>query len=143
MSTITFRDVMEDNTRKTIRLSTSDGMMGYRIKKFQAVGTNLGTSSHESVFQLWKVSPEGILATIDFSDSNLLAVVYWGSHGDVRGQVNTVIFDNEIFNQDIYITHQDVGGDSASANFYLELEKVPLNKNSQSVVTLKDIRANE
>ena len=52
----------------------------------------------------------------------------------------TTIFDNEIFNQDIYITFRDIGGATQSCNYYIELETIRLDLNENTVATLKDIR---
>ena len=46
---------------------------------------------------------------------------------------------NEIFNQDIYITHVDSDA-SAPINYYIELEQIKLDLNENTVATLKDIR---
>ena len=50
-----------------------------------------------------------------------------------------IIFDKEIFNQDIYITSKTITG-SDEANYYIELEQVKLDLNENTVATLKDIR---
>tara|TARA_Y100000310_G_scaffold292182_1_gene320753 strand:+ start:249 stop:467 length:219 start_codon:yes stop_codon:yes gene_type:complete len=50
-----------------------------------------------------------------------------------------VTFDRETFNQDIYITHNEVAG-SAAINYYLELEQVKLDLSENTVVTLKNIK---
>jgi len=52
----------------------------------------------------------------------------------------TVIFDREIFNQDIYITQSEQSG-SQSLNYYLELEVIPLDDAGAEYTTLKDMRA--
>jgi len=52
-----------------------------------------------------------------------------------------VIFDNEVFNQDIYITYTDNGGGSnEDINYYIELEQIKLDLSENTVATLKDIR---
>ena len=50
-----------------------------------------------------------------------------------------VVFDNEIFNQDIYITHTDAHA-TGECNYYIELEQIKLDLNENTVATLKDIR---
>jgi len=56
--------------------------------------------------------------------------------------VPTIIFDHEIFNQDIYVTHwSDSGADAC--NYYIELEQVKLSVDESTVATLKDIRNKE
>jgi len=50
-----------------------------------------------------------------------------------------VIFDKEIFNQDIFVTHTDEGG-SAKCNYYIELEQMKLDHTQNMNATLKAIR---
>jgi len=52
----------------------------------------------------------------------------------------TIIFDKEIFNQDIYITHTEAAGSALACNYYIELEQVKLDLSENTVATLKDIR---
>jgi len=49
-----------------------------------------------------------------------------------------MIFDQEIFNQDIYIGTKDTQGNAM--NYYIELEQVKLDLSQSTVATLKDIR---
>jgi len=51
-----------------------------------------------------------------------------------------IIFDQEIFNQDIYIGNQDVAGSNSKINYYIELEQMKLDLSENTVATLKDIR---
>jgi hypothetical protein len=51
------------------------------------------------------------------------------------------MFDHEIFNQDIFVTHNDNEG-SLAINYYLELEVIKLDESQAMVATLKDIRNN-
>jgi len=50
-----------------------------------------------------------------------------------------VIFDSEIFNQDIYLTHTDTGG-AVACNYYIELEVIPLDDAGAEYATVKDLR---
>ena len=64
-------------------------------------------------------------------------------YGDETGSdvqnSQTVIFDNEIFNQDIYVCHKAVTG-THPINYYIELEQIRLDLSENTVATLKDIR---
>jgi hypothetical protein len=141
----TFKGQVANEGMDTIRLSTADGMTGYRIVKFQLMTTNPGTSAYENVAKIYTVplaaTPDG---EIDFRDPNLLAVGYLANNSNnTTNDVPVVVFDNMVFNQDIYITNKDMDGTSTQAvNYYLELEQLKLNANSQAVATLKNIRAN-
>jgi hypothetical protein len=70
----------------------------------------------------------------------LLAAAYLQ---DDAGQAYTVgqvvIFDSEIFNQDVFITHEDTTG-SQPCNYYIELEVIPLDDAGAEYTTLKDMR---
>jgi hypothetical protein len=74
-----------------------------------------------------------------------LGVALWQkSSGNAYNPTDSVIFDNEIFNQDIYITQSDVEGATASScNYYIELEQMDLALDEATVATLKDIRNND
>jgi len=139
----TFRGLLDDGGQDKIRLSTKKGKIGYRIVKFQVIANTPGISTHESVVKIFKVSQTSITGAIDFNDGNLLAAVYQSDQANPQyaGYLGPVIFEQEIFNQDIYITNFDA--DSASKmNYYLELEVMTLSDNAAVVSTLRDIRLN-
>ena len=53
-----------------------------------------------------------------------------------------VVFDREIFNQDIYVTHTDtISSSSKPINYYIELEVIPLDDAGAEFTTLKDMRS--
>ena len=141
----TFRGLLADGGQDTIRLSTRDGMMGYRIVKFQGFPQKPGTADYESTLQIWKVKQDPVLTStpiVDFSNSRLLAaLIYEGRPGSSSAGVlpDAVIFDDEIVNQDIFVTHTEANG-SESFNYYLELEQVKLDLGEATVATLKDMR---
>ena len=140
-----FRGKMKDNSATRIRLSTSNGMTGWKVNKFELMGANMNEDV-EHVVKVWLLEPAaGDHATeYDFDDARLLAAAFLrNTKAATAGYNDTVIvFDNITFNQDIWISHKDVGGSTEECNYHLELEQVRLDKNSQAVVTLKDIRAN-
>ena len=139
-----FRGQIADITTDTIVLHTNNGSTGYRIVKFEIMPAAPGTVSQETICKIFKIpqtsTPTG---TIDFSDNTLLAAAYYQdsqSAGD--NQATTIIFDNEIFNQDIFITNKDVSGNDpgAAINYHIELEQIKLSLDKNTVATLKDIR---
>jgi len=139
----TFRGILADGAQIKIRLSTKKGKIGYRIVRFQVVGALVGSASYESVTQVWKIKQAAAVAAIDFSDGKLLAIGLWSSDASsvrYNPEDTTIIFDREIFNQDIYVTQQC--GQSGSVNYYLELETINLSDNATLVSTLSDIRLN-
>ena len=97
----------------------------------------------ESAIKIYKVIQTAINDTIDFSDNHLLAcsIISHSATSQTHAVDRAVIFDNEIFNQDIYVTTS--GGDySASINYYIELKQMDLALDEATVATLKDIRNN-
>jgi len=137
-----FRGLMEDNTQESIALHTNDGLTGYRIVKFQAVPKQPMTLDQENVIKIYKVPQTTVDGDVDFSDNRLLAVCCVSYDNDAATPAigQSVIFDNEIFNQDIYITHEDVHAGGRPCNYYIELEQMKLDLSEQTVATLKDIR---
>jgi len=137
----TFRGLLADGGQERIRLQTIKGKVGYRIAKFQVVAAAPGASNYESVSQIWKKEQATAVATIDFTDSDLLGIGLWSSEANTKPYPDDmiVIFDREIFNQDIYITQQCL--QSGSVNYYLELEVIPLDDAGAEYTTLKDMRS--
>ena len=88
--------------------------------------------------------------TVDFSDQTLLAAAFLRQDADaanITGRMGgDIIFDNVVFNQDIFITLKNAtppAGGTASTqacNYMLKLEQVKLDLNENTVATLKDIR---
>jgi len=138
----TFRGLMADATQDTIVLHTNNGSVGYRIKKFQAVPKQPMTLDQENVIKIYKVEQTTISGDVDFSDNTLLGVccISYSNDSAAAAVGESIIFDNETFNQDIYITHEDVGAGGRPCNYYIELEQVKLDLSESTVATLKDIR---
>ena len=140
----TFRGKLKDQEQQKIRLSTKKGKIGYRIVKFEIIGVGPGTNNVESVVKIFKITQTSVTDDIDFSDGNLLGVGFWqfNSSNPAYSTPYQIIFDTEIFNQDIYITNRDASANANSSNYYLELETISLTDNAAAVSTLRDIRLN-
>jgi hypothetical protein len=136
----TFRGLLEDQSQAKIRLSTKKGKIGYRINKFQIIPKNAGTADIEASLKIFKVVQTSITGSFDLSDGNLLAGAFF-SIKDNSFFNEVVIFDKEVFNQDIYITHYD-SSTGQGMNYYLEVETISLTDNAAAVSTLRDIRLN-
>jgi len=132
----TFRGLIADQGQQRLNLHTNDGKTGYRIVKFQIIPAAPGANI-DAVVKIWKSAPSAATATVDFSDQKLLAVAWM--YNDTYETQDTILFDTEIFNQDIYVQHFD---DKASngINFYIELEQMSLDLNESTVATLQSIR---
>jgi len=135
----TFRGQLADGGQDRIRLSTIKGKVGYKIIKFQIIGAEPGEQNAEHTVKIYKSSQSTIDNTINFTDSDLLAVAFYQDAHDVYQDSIQIIFDQEMFNQDIYITAEDTRG-SQPINYYLELEVIPLDDAGAEYTTLKDMR---
>jgi len=138
---VSFRGLIADGGIDTVSLHTTTGSTGYRIVKFQVMTEKVSTTSVEHTLQIFKVPQTTASATVNFSDQTLLGVAITMSRSDAYNApiIQDIIFDSEIFNQDIYITHIDNIA-TQSCNYYIELEQMPLDLNENTVATLKDIR---
>ena len=140
MSIKSFKGLIANATQDTIPLSTNQGKVGYRIVKLQVIGDSPVLENQESVVKIYKVKQTSVDALINFSDNTLLGVGVWSSHSSATNYPEdmTVIFDSEIFNQDIYVTHSSPT--PRDCNYYIELEQIKLLPDEVMVATLKDIR---
>ena len=139
----TFRGLLAHGGQDRIRLSTIQGKVGYQIKKFQVMPPVMGGAASESCVKIFKTNQTAVTATVDFSDVNLLAAAQISNHtsGYIYPPEATIIFDNKVLNQDIYVTNQDNAG-SEACNYYIELEAVALSEQGAEYTTIKDLRSN-
>ena len=135
-----FRGLIADDAIETIPLSTNDGSIGYKIVKFETIYQNPAGLSAEGVMKIFTIPQTTTNSTIDFSDNTLIGAAFIENNNSATyfgGK--TIVFDNVIFNQDIYITFEDNGANH-SCNYHIELETVKLDLNENTMATLKDIR---
>ena len=137
-----FRGKIGDGDIDTISLHTNDGSTGYRIVKLEVMSTDYGTAggdSHTSLLKVYKVNQTTADEFLDFSDNTIIGAAVFERHTTTGTSYDSVFFDNEIFNQDIYLTHKDTQT-GQSLNYYIELEQIKLDLSQNTVATLKDIR---
>ena len=124
-----------------IPLSTKDGSVGYRIIKFQTINDAPGTQDREFVTKIFKSEQTSINGTINFADNDLLAMSALSITASAsEPYMQEIIFDKEIFNQDIFISTFNTQASSGNLNYYIELEQMKLDKTQNMSVTLKAIR---
>jgi hypothetical protein len=139
---ISYRGIIDAGLQQKIKLATKNGKTGYRITKFQIISPDPGTSSVELIAKIYTKDQTGNISNdIDFSESDLLAAAHFSANGSSQTYPEdmVVIFDNEVFNQDIYVTATDDAG-SSRTNFYLELETMALSDSQSTQLTLKNLR---
>jgi len=121
-----FRGLLGDGGQDEINLERQNANLAYRIVKFQVMTSTPGGVTYEHIVKVYKEEQSSVTAVIDFSQPDLLAVGYITQNDTMRGGYNQYIFDNVLFSRNIYVTQADEAGSSA-ANYYLELEEVPVN----------------
>jgi hypothetical protein len=139
---LSYKGKLAMGTGKKIKLSTLNGKTGYKITKLKVIPTNPGTDN-EMILQVFTTDQAGsISATVDFSSGNLLGVAYWKEgHSFNHAGLIDVFFDNEIFNQDVFLTLTDGGSGSTNpGNYYIEMETVALSDVQSTQLTLKNLR---
>ena len=136
----TFRGVLADEGQDRIRLSTIKGKVGYRLISLKTIPILPGTAQVESIIKIYKTYQSTVDASVDFTDSDLMAVNYTTMLDSPNTQGNTIIIvDTEVVNQDIYVTAFDADG-TFSMSYVIELEVVPLDDAVAEYTTLKDMR---
>lgn len=140
--TLSYKGKLPIGEQDRIRLRTIKGKIGYQIKKFQIMSTVPGTANMELIGQIFKTDQTGsISTTVDFTNADFLAVSYaYDASGTVAKQSNTIIIDNEKFNQDIFVNITDASGATNPANYYIELEAMPLTDLETTQLTLQSLR---
>ena len=140
--TLSYRGQLLDGVQQKISLSTPKGKRGYKITKFQTLSPQPGVDSSELVCKVYsKDQTNQISGTVNFDEGDLLGVSFYGSSATSQsGTIETIIFDNEVFNQDVFIYAVDNKGGTISTNFYLELETMELSDTQSTQLTLKNLR---
>ena len=141
---ITFKGKLDMGLQERLHLSTNNGLKGYRINKFQIISSTPGATNTELVGQIFLTDQTGSIGpTVDFSDSDLLAVAYFKERAnDFYGHgIGPIIFDKETFNQDIFVNLTDAASGTVPANYYIELEQFDLILNESTYHTVKNIRS--
>tara|TARA_Y100000296_G_C5028576_1_gene183601 strand:+ start:150 stop:581 length:432 start_codon:yes stop_codon:yes gene_type:complete len=137
----TFRGQLADGGQETIRLGTNNGLTGYRIVKFELMPAIIADGGSEHTCKITKRELTTIDNNVDFTDQNLLAAGVTSNSSSVHlyGIPSVTVFDQEVFNQDIFVSQHDNDG-SRGLNYYIELEQIKLDLGEAAVATLKDMR---
>jgi len=146
MKTITFRGRLAIGTQDKLRLSTNNGKTGYKITKFEVIPQNPGDATAEAITKIFTTNQTGLIGpTVDFTDSELIAVSYYQSvpvHNSSAGQAvsKNIIFDNAVINQNVFVTVDDATGNTDEINYYIELEAFAISDLEATKLTLASIK---
>ena len=135
----TFRGLIADGGQDTVVLHTNDGSTGYKVVKFQIMPTTPMDTEIQAVVKIFKIQQDTVTDDVDYSDNTLLGAAIVRQTSNLLYE-QTVMFDQEVFNQDIYITYEDNIASGKAMNYYLELEQVKLDLNANTVATLKNLK---
>tara|TARA_R110002012_G_scaffold74786_1_gene189433 strand:+ start:1088 stop:1534 length:447 start_codon:yes stop_codon:yes gene_type:complete len=141
--TLSYKGTIPMGEQERIKLSTPNGKTGYKITKFQVIETRPGHVDVEIIAKIYnKTQLNAVSNTIEFTESDLMAVAWReGTSSKETGDNETVIFDNQVTNQDIYVTMADVAGNTTPGNYYIELETMSLTDLETTKLTLQNIKA--
>ena len=139
---ISYKGTLAMGLEDRIKLSTIKGKVGYKINKFQLMSTTPGAAAYEYVGKITKVKDTNIGPTVQFTNSDLLAIAYHkADYSASRTEVgDIIIFDNEKFNQDIYVNITDAASGTVPCNYYIELETMALSDLETTYLTLQNIK---
>jgi hypothetical protein len=135
----TFRGMLANETQERIHISGGEHDIGYRIHKF-VIMPNQPKNDYEVTAKIYankQALPLVHADQVNFNEDNLLAAAFTGLASGAYAGAKIVIFDNQVFNQDIFIQCLDSAGSPQSVNYYLELEEIKMPKNEQAVVNFK------
>jgi hypothetical protein len=142
---ISFRGTLPVGEQDRINLKTNTGKVGYKVTKFKLMETNPGNVDHEFVGKIFKTDQEAtnsIDGQVQVTDNDLIAAIYLKTESSGGSGVyqETLIFDNEVFNQNIFVTIADNSGSVEPCNYYIELETMSLSDLQATQLTLQNIR---
>ena len=141
MTIKTFRGALQKGAGERIRLETLDGKTGYRIKSLAGMPVDTGAGSNEATIQVYAIEQTAPTTTVTFSEQTLLGVFYFlRDQGVVAINSQSTIFEESVFNQDIFVYYEDAQTNAAGFNFYMELETVSLDDVEATAVILKNFR---
>tara|TARA_R110002074_G_scaffold129538_1_gene270673 strand:+ start:655 stop:1101 length:447 start_codon:yes stop_codon:yes gene_type:complete len=140
--TISYKGKLAMGLQDKLNLATLNGKTGYKVKKFQILSTTPGVGNVEYVAKITtKDDSASIASTVDFTDADIVAVAYLQDNASSAVSTSeTIIFDNEIFNQNAFVNITDASGGTVECNYYIELETVSLSDIESTMLTLKSLR---
>ena len=139
---ISYKGKIAIGLQDRIRLRTLNGKVGYKINKFELFPSTPHAANTALVSKIFKTDQSASVSpTVDFTNADLIAVAaYEDNSNDARQQHDTIVFDNEIVNQDIFITMDDADSNTVPGNYYIELEAMSLDDIESTMLTLKSLR---
>jgi hypothetical protein len=139
MGTIkSFKGKLASAGQDQIPLAGGDDDIGYKIVKMELMSETPGIGSNaEHIVKVYKTQQSSVDGVINFDDDALLAAGWLPMKtSNFLTSSNITLFDNEIVNQDIYVTGIDVDG-GEPINYLIHLEEVKMKDSEAAVVNYK------
>ena len=123
-----FKGLLADGEQRKIRIQGPVGAIAWRITKFQLMNKEAGASANEmeSTVKIYREQQSSVDAVVNFDDAELLGAAQLGTHASfgTYPQSTIIIFDNQLFARNIFVTHKNLHSDALECNYYIELEEV-------------------
>jgi len=122
-----FRGLLIDGGQDEINLERQNVNLAYRILKFELMPNTPGAVAQESTVKVYREEQSSVDAVINFDDTDLIGAAFYAAdiHQASNSNAIVVTFDNVLFSRNIYVTHSETAA-TASCNYYIELEEVPV-----------------
>jgi len=119
-----FRGLLADGGQDKIRIEGATGEIAWRITKFALIGKTPGSMTIEGVVKVYREEQTTVDGDVNFKDNELLAAGYYVDNTSAGSPgYETIIFDNSLFNRNIWVTGFDASV-GETINYYIELEEV-------------------
>jgi len=137
-----FRGFLAHGDQHKIRIQGSVGTIAWRITKFQVMLQDTNENAENTV-KVYREEQTSVDINVNFEDDELLAAaMYWSSVGQSTVHEANVIFDNNLFVRNIWITNAD-NNTTAPLNYYIELEEVKVSAAGMAQLALAASRRRE
>ena len=134
----TFKGKLASAQQDQIPLAGGADNIGYRIVKMELMSETPGVGSNaEHVVKVYKKKQTSVDGTINFDDDSLLAAGWLPMKtSEYLTSENVTLFDDEVGNQDIFVTGIDVAG-AEPINYLIHMEEVKINDSEAAVINYK------
>ena len=134
----TFKGKLGSGLQDQIPLAGGADNIGYRIVKMELMSETPGIGSNaEHIVKVYKKKQSSVDGTIDFDDDSLLAAGWLPMKtSNFLTSENITLFDDEVVNQDIFVTAIDVDG-GEPINYLIHMEEVKINDSEAAVINYR------
>ena len=135
---------LDIGVERKISLSTSNGLTGYKIKKFMIMSATPSVGDQSYVAKITTIPDSNIAPTVNLGDKTVIAVVYYQDNpATAYPSATDIIIDTTIVNQDVFVNITSPTGTTVQCNYYLELEQMNITEDQALVATITNLRNNQ